>query len=63
MIQITKNAGKIILNLDNTRYSIISSVLHNKIEIHKDGKYLRDFTNLYSAYEYYLENTEKDANH
>ena len=59
MVQITKGSGKLIISLDS-RYSFVTSVLHNKIEIHKDGKYLRDFTNLYSAYEYYLEHTEKD---
>lgn len=59
MVQITKSAGKLNISLDS-RYSLISSVLHNKIEIHKDGKYLRDFTNLYSAYEYYLEHTENN---
>ena len=59
MIQITKGCGKLNISLDS-RYSLVASTLHNKIEIHKDGKYLRDFTNLYSAYEYYLEHTEKD---
>jgi hypothetical protein len=59
VVQITKGSGKLIISLDS-RYSFVTSVLHNKIEIHKDGKYLRDFTNLYSAYEYYLEHTEKD---
>jgi hypothetical protein len=59
VVQITKGSGKLIISLDS-RHSLVSSILHNKIEIHKDGKYLRDFTNLYSAYEYYLEHTEKD---
>lgn len=62
MVQITKGSGKLIISLDS-RYSLVSSTLHNKIEIHKDGKYLRDFTNLYTTYEYYLEHTEKDSNH
>lgn len=62
MVQITKGCGKLSIILDE-RYSLISSTLHNKIEIHKDGKYLRDFTNLYTAYEYYLEHVEKESNY
>ena len=52
MIQITKLQGKLKLHLDN-EYCIVSSCLHNKLELYKNEKYVRDFTNLLSAFEYY----------
>lgn len=52
MIQLTKLAGKLKLHLDD-RYYLVSSTLHNKIELFKDEKFVRDFTNLYAAIQYY----------
>ena len=52
MIQIVKLSGKVKLQLDERHY-FLSSTLHNKIELYVDEKYCRDFTNLYSAFEYY----------
>lgn len=52
MIQLTKLAGKIKLHLDD-RYYLVSSTLHNKIELFKDGKFIKDFTNLCAAFQYY----------
>ncbi len=56
MIQLTKLAGKVKIHLDD-RYCLVSSTLHNKIELFKDGKFIRDFTNLYAAIKYYEEVT------
>ena len=56
MIQLTKLAGKVKLHLDD-RYCLVSSTLHNKIELFKDGRFIRDFTNLYAAINYYEELT------
>ena len=52
MVQLTKLAGKVKINLDD-RYCLVSSTLHNKIELFKDGKFIKDFTNLCDALEYY----------
>ena len=54
MVQLTKLAGKVKLHLDD-RYCLVSSTLHNKLELFKDGKFVRDFTNLYMAIQYYEE--------
>lgn len=56
MVQLTKLAGKVKIHLDD-RYCLVSSTLHNKLELFKDGKFIRDFTNLYSAIKYYEEVT------
>ena len=56
MIQLTKLAGKVKIHLDD-RYCLVSSTLHNKIELFKDGQFIRDFTNLYAAIKYYEELT------
>lgn len=56
MIQLTKLAGKVKLHLDD-RCCLVSSTLHNKIELFKDGHFVRDFTNLYAAINYYEELT------
>ncbi|WAW11497.1 hypothetical protein vBAcePPAc_0120 [Aeromonas phage vB_AceP_PAc] len=58
MLTITKLCGKIKIQLDN-EYCFVSSVLHNKIELYKNDKYVRDFTNLCSAFEYYWEHIDK----
>lgn len=58
MLQVTKLCGKIKIQLDE-RYHFMSSTLHNKIELYVDEKYLRDFINLYSAFEYYWERIDK----
>lgn len=60
MLQVTKLCGKIKIQLDE-RYYFMSSTLHNKIELYVDEKYLRDFTNLYSAFEYYWNKIDKDV--
>ena len=52
MVQLTKLAGKVKIHLDD-RYCLVSSTLHNKIELFKDDKFIRDFTNLYMAIQYY----------
>lgn len=57
MIQLTKLSGTVKLYLDD-RYCLASSTLHNKLELFKDGKFLRDFTNLYTAIQYYEEATK-----
>ena len=54
MIQLTKLAGKVKLHLDG-RYYLVSSTLHNKLELFKDDKFVRDFTNLYMAIQYHEE--------
>ena len=56
MIQLTKLAGKVKLHLDD-RYCLVSSTLHNKIELFKEERFVRDFTNLYAAINYYEELT------
>lgn len=56
MVQLTKLAGKVKIHLDD-RYCLVSSTLHNKLELFKDGKFIRDFTNLYAAIKYYEEVT------
>ncbi|ULG01508.1 hypothetical protein phiA019_0163 [Aeromonas phage phiA019] len=56
MLQLTKLAGKVKLHLDD-RYCLVSSTLHNKLELFKDERFIRDFTNLYSAIKYYEEVT------
>ena len=56
MVQLTKLAGKVKIHLDD-RYCLVSSTLHNKIELFKDGHFVRDFTNLYAAIKYYEELT------
>ena len=56
MVQLTKLAGKVKIHLDD-RYCLVSSTLHNKIELFKDGKFVMDFTNLYAAINYYEELT------
>lgn len=54
MVQLTKLAGIVKLHLDD-RYYLASSTLHNKLELFKDGKFVRDFTNMYRAIQYYEE--------
>lgn len=54
MVQLTKLAGIVKLHLDD-RYYLASSTLHNKLELFKDGKFVRDFTNMYMAIQYYEE--------
>lgn len=54
MVQLTKLAGKVKLHLDD-RYCLVSSTLHNKLELFKDDKFVRDFTNLYMAIQYHEE--------
>lgn len=56
MIQLTKLAGKVKIHLDD-RYCLVSSTLHNKVELFKDGRFIRDFTNLYATIKYYEEVT------
>ena len=56
MVQLTKLAGKVKIHLDD-RYCLVSCTLHNKLELFKDGKFIRDFTNLYAAINYYEEVT------
>jgi hypothetical protein len=56
MVQLTKLAGKVKLHLDD-RYYLVSSTLHNKIELFKEAHFVRDFTNLYAAIKYYEEVT------
>ena len=56
MVQLIKLAGKVKIYLDD-RYCLVSSTLHNKIELFKDGRFIRDFTNLYAAIKYYEEVT------
>ena len=56
MVQLTKLAGKVKIHLDD-RHCLVSSTLHNKIELFKDGRFIRDFTNLYAAINYYEELT------
>ena len=56
MVQLTKLAGKVKIHLDD-RYCLVSSTLHNKIELFKDERSIRDFTNLYAAVKYYEEVT------
>ena len=56
MVQLTKLAGKVKIHLD-ARYCLVSSTLHNKIELFKDERFVRDFTNLYAAINYYEELT------
>lgn len=56
MLQLTKLAGKVKLHLDD-RYCLVSSTLHNKLELFKDERFIRDFTSLYSAIKYYEEVT------
>lgn len=56
MVQFTKLAGKVKIHLDD-RYCLVSSTLHNKIELFKDERFIRDFTNLYAAIKYYEELT------
>ena len=56
MVQLTKLAGKVKIHLDD-RYCLVSSTLHNKLELFKDGLFIRDFTNLYAAIKYYEEVT------
>lgn len=56
MLQLTKLVGKVKLHLDD-RYCLVSSTLHNKLELFKDERFIRDFTNLYSAIKYYEEVT------
>ena len=56
MVQLTKLAGKVKINLDD-RYCLVSSTLHNKIELFKEERFVRDFTNLYAAINYYEELT------
>jgi hypothetical protein len=56
MLQLTKLAGKVKIHLDD-RYCLVSSALHNKIELFKDERFIRDFTNLYAAINYYEELT------
>ena len=56
MLQLTTLAGKVKIHLDD-RYCLVSSTLHNKIELFKDGHFVRDFTNLYAAINYYEELT------
>ena len=58
MVQLTKLAGKVKIHLDD-RYCLVSSTLHNKIELFKDERFVRDFTNLCSAFEYYWEHIDK----
>ena len=54
MVQLTKLVGKVKLHLDD-RYCLVSSTLHNKLELFKDDKFVRDFTNLYMAIQYHEE--------
>lgn len=64
MIQLTKLAGKVKLHLDD-RYYLVSSTLHNKLELFKDEKFVKDFTNMYNALEYYwgkIENKQSKTN-
>jgi hypothetical protein len=56
MVQLTKLAGKVKIHLDD-RYCLVSSTLHNKIELFKEERFVRDFTNLYAAINYYEELT------
>lgn len=56
MVQLTKLAGKVKIHLDD-RYCLVSSTLHNKIELFKKEHFIRDFTNLYAAIKYYEEVT------
>ena len=59
MVQLTKLAGKVKIHLDD-RYCLVSSTLHNKIELFKDGKFVKDFTNMYNALEYYWSKIEEN---
>lgn len=52
MISVSKQSGRIVIHLDERHY-FVSSTLHNKIELFVDSKFVRDFTNLHSAFEYY----------
>lgn len=56
MVPLTKLAGKVKIHLDD-RYCLVSSTLHNKIELFKEEHFVRDFTNLYAAIKYYEEVT------
>ena len=56
MLQLTKLAGKVKIHLDDS-YCLVSSTLHNKIELFKDELFIQDFTNLYAAIKYYEEVT------
>lgn len=56
MVQLTKLDGKVKIHLDD-RYCLVSSTLHNKLELFKDERFIRDFTNLYAAIKYYEEVT------
>ena len=56
MVQLTKLAGKVKIHLDD-RYCLVSSTLHNKIELFNEEHFVRDFTNLYAAIKYYEEVT------
>ncbi len=56
MVHLTKLAGKVKIHLDD-RYCLVSSTLHNKIELFKEERFVRDFTNLYAAINYYEELT------
>lgn len=60
MLQVTKLCGKLKIQLDERHY-FMSSTLHNKIELYVDEKYSRDFTNLYSAFDYYWNKIDKDV--
>lgn len=60
MISVSKQSGRIIIQLDERHY-FVSSTLHNKIELYIDEKYCRDFTNLYNAFDFYWTKIEKDA--
>lgn len=53
MTQIFTASGKLYIALDDS-YSIVSSCLHNKIELHKDDAFIKDFTNVYAAFDYYM---------
>lgn len=60
MISVSKQSGRIIIQLDERHY-FVSSTLHNKIELYIGEKYCRDFTNLYNAFDFYWTKIEKDA--
>ena len=59
MIGVSKQSGRVKIQLDE-RHHFVSSTLHNKIELFVDEKYLRDFTNLYSAFDFYWNKIDKD---
>lgn len=52
MVQLTKLAGKVKIHLDD-KYSLVSSTLHNKLELFNGETFIKSFSNLYAAIQYY----------